>query len=490
MPDTRLRFAPSPTGYLHVGGARTALFNWLYARQTGGVFVLRIEDTDRERSSDEMTQAILDGMTWLGLEWDEGPLHQADGIDRHVADVGKLLEAGHAYRCFCPPDVLQQKREEAEAEGGPGAYRYDRSCADVDRMTSDRREREGEPHTVRFKVPTGETVWADIVHDEVRFDNADIDDFIILRTHGTPTYNLAVVSDDVEMRITHVLRGDDHLSNTPKQIMLYRSLGAPEPLFGHLPMILGHDGKRLSKRHGATAVGEYRGAGILPQALTNFLALLGWNPGDEQEIMLEHELIARFSLERIGKKSAIFDPEKLEWMNGQHIMLMDSHELARLVGPLLVDEGLTTEQDLQARADWFARIIDLLKPRGRTVGSIAEQARMFLEPELEYEEKAVEKVWKDRDATTERLHLAQRAFDTVEDDWTPERIEQTLRDAAEHAGIGFGKLVHPLRLAITGTSASPGIDQVVWLLGPATVRDRIDAAAAFLKGPSEQDLPG
>jgi glutamyl-tRNA synthetase len=307
-PTVRLRFAPSPTGYLHVGGARTALFNWLYARQTGGALVLRIEDTDRERSSDDMTAAILEGMSWLGLDWDEGPYHQADGFDRHRQEVERLLEAGQAYRCFCTAEALQARRDAAEAEGGPGAYRYDRRCSLVAPEEAGSRSTAGEPHTVRFRVPEGETAWDDLVHGDTRFDNAHIEDFIILRSDGTPIYNLAVVSDDIDMRITHVLRGDDHLSNTPKQLLLYRALGAPEPRFGHLPMILGSDGKRLSKRHGATAVGEYRERGILPEAMINFLALLGWNPGDEQEIMEQHELIARFSLERILKKSSVFDP--------------------------------------------------------------------------------------------------------------------------------------------------------------------------------------
>src|SRR5690606_30433842 len=396
---------------------------------------------------------------WLGLDWDEGPYHQADGVERHVADARTLLEAGRAYRCFCPPDVLQAKREQAEREGGPG-YRYDRACAAIDRVESERRAREGEPHTVRFRVPEGETAWVDLVHEEVRFRNEDIEDFIILRSDGTPIYNLAVVSDDIAMRITHVLRGDDHLSNTPKQILLYQALGAEVPKFGHLPMILGPDGRRLSKRHGATAVGEYRSAGILPQALLNFLALLGWNPGDDQEIMLEHELIARFSLERIGKKSAVFDPEKLLWMNGQHIMMLDAHELARLVAPLLIEEGLITEEEVTDRGDWLAHLMELLKPRGRTTIAIAEQARVFLATELDYDPKAVEKHWKDPDGTIERLRLAGEALEAIADDWTPERIEQTLRETAERSGLGFGKLVHPLRLALTGSAASPGIHQV------------------------------
>ena len=289
----RVRFAPSPTGFLHVGGARTALFNWLYAQQMGGVFVLRIEDTDRERSSAEMTQAILDGLQWLGLGWDEGPFHQADGAERHRADVDRLLSGGAAYRCFCTAEELEARRDAAGKEAEE-AFRYDRTCVALEPGESRRRAEAGESFSVRFLIPEGTTEWDDLVHGATRFRNADIEDFVILRTDGTPTYNLAVVSDDLAMGITHVIRGDDHLSNTPKQILLYEALRAPTPTFGHLPMILGPDGKRLSKRHGATAVGEYAGKGILSQALVNFLALLGWNPGDEREIMTLPELISAF----------------------------------------------------------------------------------------------------------------------------------------------------------------------------------------------------
>ncbi|HYW06951.1 MAG TPA: glutamate--tRNA ligase, partial [Longimicrobium sp.] len=305
-PRLRVRFAPSPTGYLHVGGARTALFNWLLARRHGGVFVLRIEDTDRERSSGEMTQAILDGMRWLGLHWDEGPFHQADGVDRHRADAYAMLERGAAYRCFCAREELDARRAEAEARGD--GFRYDRRCLRIPPEESAARAA-AEPFTLRFRVPEGTTEWDDSVHGETRFSNEDLEDFIILRTDGTPIYNLAVVSDDVDMRITHVIRGDDHISNTPKQILLYEAMGADVPMFAHLPMILGSDGKRLSKRHGATAVGEYEDQGILPEALNNFLALLGWSPGNDLEVMSMMDMVERFSLDRINKKSSVFDPE-------------------------------------------------------------------------------------------------------------------------------------------------------------------------------------
>lgn len=471
----RLRFAPSPTGYLHVGGARTALFNWLLARQQSGTFVLRIEDTDRERSSDEMTQAILDGMQWLGLDWDEGPLHQADGFDRHRHEVDRLLEHGHAYRCFCTPEELQSRREVLGEE-----YRYERTCLAVDREEAERRLARGEPFSVRFRVPVGVTEWEDLVHGPTRWRNDDIEDFVILRTDGTPIYNLAVVSDDIDMRISHVIRGDDHLSNTPKQILLYRALGADVPRFGHLPMILGPDGKRLSKRHGATAVGEYRQQGFLPQALVNFLALLGWNPGDEQEIMSADELIERFSLERVNKKSAVFDPQKLEWMNGQHISRLSGEELLPLVAARLIAAGLTTEQEIASRHEWFTDLLDLLKPRARTLDGFAPQARAYLAPSVEYEEAAVAKHWKDPAETIRRLEGARAALAAVAP-WEREAIEGSLRSAAESLGEGFGKLVHPLRLALTGAAVSPGIDAVIVQMGRPLVERRVAAAVDALK---------
>lgn len=466
----RLRFAPSPTGFLHVGGARTALFNWLLARQQGGSFVLRIEDTDRERSSEEMTRAILEGMEWLGLDWDEGPLHQADGFERHREEAQRLLESGAAYRCFCTPDQLAERREALGEE-----YRYERTCLAVPGDEVQRRIDEGTAYAVRFRVPEGVTEWEDLVHGKTGWKNEDIEDFVILRTDGTPTYNLAVVSDDIDMAISHIIRGDDHLSNTPKQILLYQALGAEVPRFGHLPMILGADGKRLSKRHGATAVGEYREQGYLPDALVNFLALLGWNPGDDTELMSREELIARFSLERVNRKSAVFDPEKLQWMNGQYISAMSGEELLPLVAPRLVAAGLTSAPEIEDRHAWFVDLLELLKPRARTLDGFAPQAQAYLAPAVEYEETAVAKHWKQPTEAAARLEAARDALLAV-DPWEPDAIEEALRQAAEQRGEGFGKIVHPLRLALTGTAVSPGIDAVIVQMGRDLVAERIAAA--------------
>jgi glutamyl-tRNA synthetase len=469
----RVRFAPSPTGFLHVGGARTALFNWLFARHHGGVFVLRIEDTDRERSSDAMVQAILDGMEWLGLDWDEGPHHQADGVDRHRRDALRLLDEGKAYRCFCSPDVLEEKRRAAEER--KEGYRYDRHCTlRVDRAEADRRAAAGEPFTVRFAVPEGETVWDDAVHERTRFDNADIDDFIILRTDGTPIYNMAVVSDDHEMGITHVIRGDDHMSNTPKQILLYRALGWPPPIFAHVPMILGADGKRLSKRHGATAVGQYREQGILPPALVNFLALLGWSPGDDTEVMAADELIRRFSLEGINKKGSVFDPEKLEWLNGQYLHRMSAAELEPLIADRLAAAGLALPGELATRQAWFHRLLDLLKVRSRTLEELVGLARPFLVDDVEPEPDAVKKHWAKRpDEVADHLRQVRERLAGAER-WEEEALEALLRGLAEELGIGAGKLIHPLRVAVTGTVASAGIFEVLVLLGRERSLRRID----------------
>jgi glutamyl-tRNA synthetase len=449
-----------------VGGARTAIFNWLLARKEGGVFVLRIEDTDRERSNDEHTRAILDGMTWLGLDWDEGPFFQNEGVERHRRDALRLLEEGKAYRDFSDPEEV---RAEAQ-ERGMHPSRVAREKADaLGEEESARRAEAGEPFAIRFRVPDGETRFQDLVHGEMRFGNSDIDDLVILRSDGTPVYNLAVVSDDADMRITHVIRGDDHLSNTPKQVLLYRALGLEEPLFAHVPLILGADGKRLSKRHGATAVGDYAAEGILPEAMVNFLALLGWSPGDDREFMTTEELIEAFTPDRILKKSSVFDTEKLSWLNGRHLSARPDAELAGHIRAHLADDP-SLRAGLLDDAAWLAELLPVIKVRARTLDELGDQARPFVCDELHYDPQAVEKNWlKDPDAAVERLERTLEAFAEVE--WTHEALEARLRSLAEEMGTGAGKLIHPLRVALTGNMASPGIFDVLVLLG----RDRSEA---------------
>jgi glutamyl-tRNA synthetase len=470
--QVRVRFAPSPTGYLHVGGARTALFNWLFARHHGGVFVLRIEDTDRERSSAAMTQAILEGLTWLGLDWDEGPLHQADGVQRHRADALRLLQAGHAYRCFCTPAQLDERR--ARHPGGADAFRYDRHCLALPAADSAERADAGAPHTIRFRVPPGTTRWVDAVHGEIGFDNADIEDFIILRSDATPIYNLAVVSDDVALRITHVIRGDDHISNTPKQILLYLGLGAELPTFAHVPIILAPDGKRLSKRHGATAVGEYHGQGILPDALFNFLALLGWSPGTDEEILSRDQLVTRFLLADVNVKSAIFDTAKLEWMNGRYLAATPSEQLVERLREF--SDGAAAPRDTA----WWIRLVDLLKVRSRTLRDMAEQARAYVGDTVVYQPDAVDRHWRDAREAADRLQALRDGVARVQQ-WDPSTLEQVLRALAEQLGVPAARLIHPWRVSLTGAAASPGIFDVAALLGREHVLLRMDNAIAWLR---------
>jgi glutamyl-tRNA synthetase len=477
----RLRFAPSPTGYLHVGGARTALFNWLYAKRYSGQFLLRIEDTDRERSTEASTRAIFDGLSWLGLDWDEDVVHQGDNLERHRADVQQLLDRGHAYRCFCTPAQLDEMRREAESRRD--AFQYDRRCYRLDRTEVERRVAAGEPHVVRFLMPEGETSWDDLVHGRITFPNRDIGegDFIVLRSDGTPIYNMAVVSDDIAMRITLVMRGDDHISNTPKQILLYRALGGELPQFAHLPMIHGMDGKKLSKRHGATAVADYQHLGILPDAMANFLALLGWSPGNDIEVMTVDEMVRLFSTEGLLRKAAVFDPQKLEWMNGQHLSLMPVERLEPRVTPAIVRAGLATAEELAARRTWYLSLLDLLKVRARTIDDIVRQAEPYFQDEIVYDQDAVAKQWKDRSATAELLTaVRERLADLAS--WTPDAIEQSLRAFAEGRSVAPGKIFQPLRVALTGLSVSPGIFDVLSLLGRERSLQRISQALVRLNG--------
>lgn len=471
----RVRFAPSPTGFLHVGGARTALFNYLFARRHGGAFLLRIEDTDRERSSDEMTGQILSALDWLGLDVDGSVVHQADGVDRHRAAAERLLASGAAYRSFLDADELEEVRAAARDAGEP--VRRDR--LGVDEAEAERRASAGEPHAVFFAVPDeGRTEWDDAVHGRTGIDNRTLDDFVILRSDGTPVYNLAVVADDIEMGITHVIRGDDHLSNTPKQVLIYEALGAPPPMFCHVPMILGADGKRLSKRHGASSVEAFRDEGILAEALVNFLALLGWSPGDDREVMTIDELVEAFSLERILKKASVFDAEKLEWLNSRHLDAMSAEQLAPLVRERLPEPERTAATE---EPDRLIAVVDLVRQRSRTVDAMAEQATPFFTPmeAFGFEEAAAAKHWKDVTLSAERLRAVRELLATT-GDFGAEALEAELRGLAERLGVGAGKLFQPLRVALVGTDRSPGIFDVVTLLGRERSVARIDRALAEL----------
>ncbi|MGI9041227.1 MAG: glutamate--tRNA ligase, partial [Gemmatimonadales bacterium] len=403
----RARFAPSPTGYLHVGGARTALFNWLYARHTGGTLILRIEDTDRERSTEAHTQVILDGLVWLGIECDEGPYFQGEYGARHQADAQRLLAESKAYRCFCTRQELEAQRARVEATGL--GFRYDRRCFRLTPAEVEERRSAGIPSTIRFLLQDEEIAWDDAVHGRISFQGRDLDDFVILRSDSTAIYNLAVVSDDIAMRISHVIRGDDHISNTPKQIALYRALGHPQPVFGHVPMILGADGKKLSKRHGATAVGDYQDQGILPAAMRNFLVLLGWAPGGDREILPEDEMIRLFSLEGIQKKAAVFDTTKLEWMNGQYLSALPAEEMLGPVQRQLARSGVAHgDRDL-------VPIVNAVKARSRTIIHLAEQVAVRLDPpRAALDPKGETLIRKMGPAFSANLELAARALEALD----------------------------------------------------------------------------
>ena len=480
MPTPRVRFAPSPTGYLHVGGARTALFNWLFARRVGGVFVLRIEDTDVERSSADMVEGILDGLRWLGLDWDEGPkiggphapYFQSERRERYAAMADRLVAEGHAYFCYCTPEELKAKREAAP---GTDVWKYDRTCCALTADAVAARERDRVPRAVRFKVPDGTMRFDDLVHGPIEFDCANIEDFVILRSDGHPTYQLSVVADDVDMAITHVVRGDDHISNTPKQILLYRALGAEVPQFAHVPLILGPDKKRLSKRHGATSVMEYARRGVLPEAMFNFLALLGWSPGGNQELLSREEIVRIFALDGISGGNAVFNPEKLEWFNQQHIARLAPDELARRIKPSLEVAGLWRDEYLGDRHAWFFAVLELLKPRAKRLDDFAAHGRFFFSDAVEYDGAAVEKHLR---VPGTRAHLAalESAFADLPT-FDPASTEAALRRTAETRGVKAGSLIHAVRTAVTGTSVSPGLFDVLALVGRERVRERLRRAA-------------
>jgi glutamyl-tRNA synthetase len=469
--SVRVRFAPSPTGFLHVGGARTAIFNWLYAKHHGGAFVLRVEDTDAQRSSEELVRAILDGMAWLGLHADEPTVFQTANRPQHVADASRLLAAGKAYRCFCPAETLAAERAAAEKTGG--GYVYGRRCLAIPRGESDARATRGEPFVVRLEVPEGVVAWDDAIHGPTSFESAVIEDLILLRSDGTPTYNLSVVSDDVAMRITHVIRGDDHISNTPKQILIYNGLGRTPPVFAHLPLIFGTDKKRLSKRHGATSVLQYREAGFLPDALFNFLALMGWSPSDERQKMTRAELVDAFDLGGVGRSGAVFDAAKLEWLNGLYVAELspDAFELA--ARHALQTAALWDEAFAGARRDWFGRVLALIQPRTKTLTSIPVEGRFFFDrsDELDYDRDGVKKHLGADSILGSLRALADRW--EVLPEWTEGALESTLRELAETSGLPGGRLIHPVRLAVTGRSASPGLFEVVALLGKERTLARI-----------------
>ncbi|HYV20486.1 MAG TPA: glutamate--tRNA ligase [Verrucomicrobiae bacterium] len=480
----RVRFAPSPTGFLHVGGGRTALFNWLYARARKGTFILRIEDTDLERSNEASVRTILEGLTWLGLDWDEGPFFQSRGLEEHRALAHRLEAEGKAYPCFCTVEEIEPRRRAAEAAGG--AWRYDRNCLRLSAAEREERRGRGLTSALRFRVPEGMTAWNDQVHGETSFDNGVIEDLVLLRSDGSPTYNLSVVADDIAMRVTDVIRGDDHISNTPKQILLYRALGHEPPAFAHLPLILGSDKKRLSKRHGAVSVTEYRDTGILPAAMRNFLALLGWSPGDGREVMTREELVAAFDIAAVNRKGAVFDEQKLEWLNSEYIQKLPGEALYDVAQPYLEAAGLLGP-DLApggARRDWFLRVLETLKARSRRLTDFPRDAKPFLGEDYPIDPPAAAKyLTAEKSGGAKQVAARLRALAAAVAALQPfdeAASEAALRELATSKGEAAALYIHPMRVALLGTAVGPSAFAVLVLIGQERAVQRLTRLAGRL----------
>jgi nondiscriminating glutamyl-tRNA synthetase len=483
MPNSvRVRFAPSPTGYLHIGGARTALFNWLFARHTGGTFILRIEDTDVQRSTPEALVAIIDGLKWLGIDWDEGPevggaygpYNQMARLEIYQKEAQKLLEKGMLYKCFCTPEELEAMRERAREQ--KAAFGYDGRCRRLSQAAVDEREAKGMPYVLRLKTPsTGTTVFNDLIRGRISFNNEELDDFIVLRSDRTPTYNFSVSVDDETMRITHVIRGEDHISNTPKQILLLRAMGLEPPQYAHVSLIHGEDGSRLSKRHGATAVGAYADMGYLPEAMFNYLALLGWSPKDDREILAWEEMVAEFEITNVVKTAAIFNPQKLVWMNGQYIRMLSDEELVERFAPFLVRAGFLNEEQVRTRHEWLVRLAHATKERLHLLTDIVPQTEFFFHDITSYDEKGMKKHWSKPQAKKILLDLAELLEKT--EPFTDEAIEAQCKGYVEREGIKFGEVAHPARLALTGRTIGPGFFEMIELLGRETATARLRTAA-------------
>lgn len=475
---TRVRFAPSPTGYLHVGGARTALFAWLFARHTAGTFILRIEDTDFDRSSDDMVSGILEGLRWLGMDWDEGPFYQSRRLELYAKTARSLLASGHAYRCFCTREELEGRRVAAAASGD--VPRYDGRCRTIAAEEADHRHTRGESAVVRFMVPReGTTKFQDAVFGDMEFANAELEDFVLLRSDGIPTYHLSVVADDLDMRMTHIIRGADHLSNTPKQVLLYEALGAPLPVFAHLPLILGPDKTRLSKRHGATSVLAYREMGIVPEAFRNFLALLGWSPGEaarqagpqDREIFSTEELVAMFSLDGIAHSNSVFNNDKLAWYNTEYIRAYDAVGLL----PLIEEEWQRAHYRPTRSQEEILAAIRLLQPRARSLKDFAETFLAYFGEEFSVDAAAAAKFLSDAAVPKLLAELGER-YAALEP-FTEESTEQQLREFANEKGLKAGALINGARVVLTGQGVAPSLFAVMAYLGKDCVVRRLKTPA-------------
>jgi len=464
MEEIRVRIAPSPTGAAHIGLVRSALYNWLFARHNNGKFILRIEDTDVTRSTQESVQAIIEGFKWVGIDWDEGPYYQSQRFDIYKKYAQKLLNEKKVYFCYCNPEELETERQKAWQS--KIAWKYDRRCFNLDSETKAKFDSENRPKALRFLIPDKTVIFDDIIHGNIKKEPQDIEDFIIMRADGTPTYNFAVVIDDAEMKINHIIRAVEHIANTPKQILLYEALGFSIPKFAHLPLILGTDKKKLSKRHGALSLWEYKKDGFLADALINFLALLGWSPGGDLEIMDRSKLLELFSLERVNKANAIFDVKKLEWMNSIYIKNMDSEKLRTELVPFLEEINICSDNDKR-----FLKILDLTKVRVRTLVELRDMVAIFYSKDVQYDSEAVAKYINPQ--TKDYLKELSSRFEKLTD-FTSSNLENELRKLAEELKIKAAGLVHPCRVALTGKSVGPPLFETIELLGKELTLKRLN----------------
>lgn len=485
MAEIRVRFAPSPTGYLHIGGARTALFNWLFARSLGGKLILRIEDTDIERLKEDSVSQILTSLKWLGINWDEGPekggdcgpYYQSERLDIYRSYVEKLLEEGKAYYCFCSAAALEAERAKQRAAKQP--FRYARTCRETSLEEARARIAAGEKPSVRIKIPLeGSITVSDLIHGEVTFGMDQFDDFVIMKSNGIPTYNFAVVVDDHLMRISHVLRAEEHLSNTPKQLLIYEALGWEPPKFGHMSMILAPDRSKLSKRHGATSVEEFRSQGYLAEAIVNYLTLLGWGPGDERELFTLDETVRLFKLEQMSKKAAIYDTKKLTWMNGQYLSELPLAKILPEAKAFFIKDGLADAAWLEAHEDYFAKLVDVVRVRVKTLQEVADASSYFFRDVEEYDAKGVGKHFK-----KESIALLEQLIEAIGKDETYDlnSLEALYNSVAQANNLSLGKVVHPTRLALTGRTVSPGLFDVMVLLGKEKTLERMQKAVDYIK---------
>jgi len=477
MSELRVRIAPSPTGFLHVGTARTAIYNYLFARNKKGKFILRIEDTDPVRSLPQMVDPIIESLKWLGMEWDEGPYFQSKRFDIYQRYAQKIVEKKKAYPCYCSPEVLLQKKDEAIKQKKD--WNYDRTCLRLSFEERKDLEKKGTPKAIRLLIPPGKTKFDDLVYKHLEKENKDLDDLILVRSDGRPTYNFACVVDDVEMKISHVIRGNDHIANTFKQVLIYQALDLTPPIFAHLPLGLAEDRQKISKRKGAVSVFEYKEQGFLPEALFNFLALLGWSPKDNREVLSKDELIDLFSLEAVNPSNPIFDLQKLEWMNGEYIRAYDDKKLLELVIPFLTRENLINQQTANEKKDWLLKFVSILKERCKTLKDFAEKGKYFFTFDYQYEPKAASKHFNSAEAADRLSAFVDRLSHL--DSFEKEKIEQALRQLADEMKIEPASLIHIVRLAATGVSGGPPLFDILELLGKEEVVRRIKKAVEFIQ---------